>query len=79
VDEWRGTNALIRDDNGKVFRTYFVNSCGDETIGNTWHYLCITALGRQETREDSPEGCPWASPYSWCNWHDVRPRQAALG
>jgi predicted dithiol-disulfide oxidoreductase (DUF899 family) len=70
VDEWHGTNAFIRDDNGKVFRTYFVNNRGDEAMGNTWNYLDITALGRQENWEDSPEGYPQTSPYSWWNWHD---------
>ena len=47
VDEWHGTNAFIRDDD-RVFRTYFVNSRGDEAMGSTWNYLDITALGRQE-------------------------------
>ena len=27
-------------------------------MGNTWNYLDITALGRQEAWEDSPEGVP---------------------
>src|SRR5215207_838908 len=55
VDEWHGTNAFIRD-GGRVFRTYFVNNRGDEAMGSTWSYLDITALGRQEEWEDSPEG-----------------------
>src|SRR6266542_2855194 len=55
VDEWHGTNAFIRDGD-RVFRTYFVNSRGDEAMGSTWSYLDITALGRQEEWEDSPEG-----------------------
>jgi predicted dithiol-disulfide oxidoreductase (DUF899 family) len=54
VDEWHGTNAFIRDGN-KVFRTYFINNRGDEQMGNTWNYLDITALGRQEEGEDSPK------------------------
>src|SRR5215510_7611642 len=32
VDEWHGTNAFIRDGN-KIFRTYFINSRGDEAMG----------------------------------------------
>ena len=32
--------------------------------------LDITALGRQEEREDSPEGYPQTAPYKWWNWHD---------
>ena len=57
VDEWHGTNAFIRDGD-RIFRTYFVDSRGDEAMGSTWSYLDITALGRQEEWEDSPEGYP---------------------
>ena len=69
VDEWHGTNAFIRDGD-HVFRTYFINSRGDEQMGGTWNYLDITALGRQESWEDSPEGYPQTTPYEWWNWHD---------
>jgi predicted dithiol-disulfide oxidoreductase (DUF899 family) len=70
VDEWHGTNAFIRDDDNNVFRTYFVNNRGDEQMGSTWNYLDITALGRQEEWEDSPDGYPQTPPYKWWNWHD---------
>jgi predicted dithiol-disulfide oxidoreductase (DUF899 family) len=69
VDEWHGTNAFIRDDD-RVFRTYLINSRGDEAMGSTWSYLDITALGRQEEWEDSPEGYPQTPPYDWWIWHD---------
>ena len=69
VEEWHGTNAFIRDGN-RVFRTYFINSRGDEAMGSTWNYLDMTALGRQEEWEDSPEGYPQTQPYKWWNWHD---------
>ena len=69
VDEWHGTNAFIRDGD-RVFRTYFINSRGDEQMGNSWNYLDITALGRQEEWEDSPEGYPQTRPYKWWNWND---------
>jgi predicted dithiol-disulfide oxidoreductase (DUF899 family) len=69
VNEWHGTNAFIRDGD-RVFRTYFINSRGDEQMGNTWNYLDITALGRQEQWEDSPEAYPQTPPYEWWNWHD---------
>ena len=71
VDEWHGTNAFIRDDGNNVFRTYFINNRGDEQMGSTWNYLDITALGRQEEWEDSPEGYPQTPPYTWWNWHDA--------
>ncbi len=53
-----------------MFRTYFVNNRGDESLGSTWSYLDITALGRQEQWEDSPDGYPQTPPYEWWNWHD---------
>jgi len=69
VDEWHGTNAFLRDGDG-VFRTYFVNHRGDEALGSTWSYLDLTALGRQEDWEDSPEGYPQSRPYEWWRRHD---------
>ncbi len=57
VDEWHGHNAFIRDGE-RIFRTYFINSRGDEAMGTVWSYLDMTALGRQEEWEDSPEGYP---------------------
>jgi predicted dithiol-disulfide oxidoreductase (DUF899 family) len=69
VDEWHGTNAFIRDGD-LVFRTGFVNGRGDEQMGSTWNYLDITALGRQESWEDSPKGYPQTPPYEWWIWHD---------
>ena len=69
VDEWHGTNAFIRDGE-RVFRTYFINNRGDEALGNTWSYLDMTALGRQEEWEDSPAGYPQTPPYEWWDWHD---------
>jgi predicted dithiol-disulfide oxidoreductase (DUF899 family) len=77
VDEWHGTNAFIREGDG-IFRTYLINSRGDEQMGGTWNYLDITALGRQEEWEDSPEDYPQTPPYQWWNYHDayVTPERA---
>jgi predicted dithiol-disulfide oxidoreductase (DUF899 family) len=69
VGEWHGTNAFARDGE-KIYRTYFVSSRGDEAMGSTWSYLDITALGRQEEWEDSPEGYLQTAPYQWWNLHD---------
>lgn len=71
VDEWHGTNAFYRDDDGTVYRTYYVHDRGDELLGTTWSYLDITALGRQEEWEDSPAGYPQTPPYQWWRWHDT--------
>jgi predicted dithiol-disulfide oxidoreductase (DUF899 family) len=70
VDKWHGTTAFIRDGD-RVFRTYFINGRGDEVFVNTWNYLDMTALGRQEDWEDSPEGYPRSAPYEWWSWHDT--------
>jgi len=69
VGEWHGTNAFLRDGD-EIWRTYFVEARGDEAMGSTWSYLDITALGRQETWEDSPPGYPQTEPYGWWNYHD---------
>jgi predicted dithiol-disulfide oxidoreductase (DUF899 family) len=70
VDQWHGTNAFIRDGN-RIFRTYFIDARGDEAMGSTWSYLDITALGRQEEWENSPEGYPQTPAYMWWNYHDA--------
>jgi predicted dithiol-disulfide oxidoreductase (DUF899 family) len=70
VDEWHGTNAFYRDDDGRVFRTYFINRRGDEALSTHWSILDLTALGRQEDWEDSPAGYPQTPPYAWWNLHD---------
>jgi predicted dithiol-disulfide oxidoreductase (DUF899 family) len=69
VAEWHGTNAFLREGDS-VFRTYFVDKRGDEALGSAWSYLDITAFGRQESWEDSPEGTPQTPPYGWWNLHD---------
>jgi predicted dithiol-disulfide oxidoreductase (DUF899 family) len=72
VDEWHGTNAFIREGDA-IFRTYFINNRGDEALGGTWAYLDITALGRQEDWEDSPQGYPQSRPYEWWHYHEEYP------
>ena len=69
VDEWHGTNVFFRDGD-EIFRTYFVDGRGDEALGGLWSYLDITALGRQEEWEDSPEGYPQGPAHTWYRRHD---------
>jgi len=69
VDEWHGHNVFLREGD-RIFRTYLINSRGDEQMGGTWNYLDITPLGRQEVWEDSPEGYPQTPPYKWWKWND---------
>jgi predicted dithiol-disulfide oxidoreductase (DUF899 family) len=70
VDEWHGTNAFIRDGDDNIYRTYFINNRGDEAFVNTWSLLDMTALGRQEQWEDSPDGYPQTPVAQWWRWHD---------
>jgi predicted dithiol-disulfide oxidoreductase (DUF899 family) len=69
VGEWHGTNAFLREGD-QIFRTYFINNRGDEAMGTTWSFLDLSALGRQEEWEDSPDGYPQTPPYQWWNYHD---------
>ena len=68
VDEWHGTNVFIREDD-RIFRTYFVDGRGDEQLGSTFSYLDVSALGRQEEWEDSPEGYPQTPAGEWWQRH----------
>src|SRR5919107_1250855 len=70
VDEWHGHNAFIREGN-QIYRTYFIDSRGDEAMGTTWSYLDMAPLGRQEDWEDSPEGYPQTAPYGWWDYNDA--------
>jgi len=70
VDEWHGHNAFIREGN-RIYRTYFIDARGDEAMGTAWSYLDLSALGRQEEWEDSPEGWPQTPPYQWWNYNDA--------
>ena len=69
VDDYHGTNAFLRVGE-QIFRTYFLNHRGDEALGSVWSYLDLSALGRQEEWEDSPEGYPQVPAYSWWRRHD---------
>ena len=53
VHEWHGHNVFFRDENDRIFRTYYINNRGDEAMGSVWNYLDATPLGRQEAWEDS--------------------------
>jgi predicted dithiol-disulfide oxidoreductase (DUF899 family) len=76
VGEWHGTNVFFKADDGRIFRTYFVNNRGDE-VGTLWHFLDLTPYGRQEQWEDSPEGRPQTPPYQWWDYHDRYGERAA--
>jgi len=64
-----GMSAFIRDDDA-VYRTYFTTNRGVETLGPVWTLLDLTALGRQEDWEDSPDGIARTPRYGWWKRHD---------
>ncbi len=69
VEEFFGLNVFLRDGD-EIYRTYFVNGRGVETIGHALTFLDLTPLGRQEHWEDSPPGRPQGEPYQWWRRHD---------
>jgi predicted dithiol-disulfide oxidoreductase (DUF899 family) len=64
-----GLSVFFRDGD-EVYRTYFTNRRGVETLGPVWTLLDLTPLGRQENWEDSPDGWPQGPPYEWWRRHD---------
>jgi len=64
-----GLSVFVRDGD-EVYRTYFTNRRGVETLGPVWTLLDLTPLGRQEEWEDSPVGRPQGPPYEWWRRHD---------
>jgi len=53
-----------------IYQSYYSGARGVEYLGTQWSYLDLTPFGRQETWENSPEGWPQDTPYSWCRRHD---------
>jgi predicted dithiol-disulfide oxidoreductase (DUF899 family) len=64
-----GLSAFLRDGDN-VFRTYFTDGRGVEPLSSNWALLDVTALGRQEDWEDSPDGYPQGPRYEWWRLHD---------
>ncbi|EON91848.1 hypothetical protein MARLIPOL_09501 [Marinobacter lipolyticus SM19] len=63
-------NVFIRDDDNRVYRTYFTTDRGGELFDTNFRLLDLTPYGRQETWEDSPEGWPQSPPFEWWRMHD---------
>jgi predicted dithiol-disulfide oxidoreductase (DUF899 family) len=64
-----GLSAFLRDGDD-VYRTYFTTSRGVDRLRFDFNILDLTAFGRQESWEDSPEGRPQTAPYQWWRLHD---------
>ncbi|MFL1456607.1 DUF899 domain-containing protein [Marinobacter sp. GN3S48] len=63
-------NVFIRDDDNRVYRTYFTTDRGGELFDTNFRLLDLTPYGRQETWEDSPEGWPQSPPFECWRMHD---------
>jgi predicted dithiol-disulfide oxidoreductase (DUF899 family) len=64
-----GISAFLRDGDD-VYQTYFTSGRGGDRVRFDFNMLDLTAYGRQETWEDSPEGWPQTAPYVWWQHHD---------
>lgn len=51
-DVWRvERKKLLAEENDRVFHTYSMYARGAETVGGSYYWLDLTALGRQEDWE----------------------------
>ncbi|WP_444884875.1 DUF899 domain-containing protein [Microbulbifer sp. PSTR4-B] len=64
-----GINVFFRDGED-LYRTYFTNGRGVETLGTVWTLLDLTPLGRQENWEAAPDGTQQTQPYHWWRRHN---------
>jgi predicted dithiol-disulfide oxidoreductase (DUF899 family) len=64
-----GISAFLHDGDD-VYQTYFTSGRGGDRVRFDFNMLDLTAYGRQETWEDSPEGWPQTAPYVWWQHHD---------
>ena len=71
VDEWHGTNAFYPRRRRPDLPHVLHRQPRRRGHGHPWAYLDMTALGRQEIWEDSPEGYPQTQAYAWWNLHDA--------
>jgi len=67
--EMFGLSAFVRDGDD-VYRTYFTTARGVDRLRLDFNLLDLTALGRQEAWEDSPEGWPQTPTMQSLRRHD---------
>jgi predicted dithiol-disulfide oxidoreductase (DUF899 family) len=68
-EEHHRLSVFLRDGD-RIFFTYQTGARGGEVLMNSYHYLDLTPLGRQEDWEDSPAGWPQTPTYDWQRLHD---------
>ncbi|MFB6457867.1 DUF899 domain-containing protein [Chitinophaga sp. Hz27] len=68
--ELPGMSSFYKDENGQIYHTYSAYARGTEIMVNTYNYLDIAPLGRNE-RQDGPH------PMDWIRHHDKYAPQPA--
>lgn len=68
--EMFGLSVFLRDDDNKIYQTYFTQHRGVEYLGSSFSYMDLVPYGRQEDWEDSPAGWPKGPRYDWWRHHD---------
>ena len=61
MPEREGASAFIKDDRGNIFHTYTTQARGIDMLNTTYHFLDLTAKGRDENPD---------SPQDWVQYHD---------
>jgi predicted dithiol-disulfide oxidoreductase (DUF899 family) len=61
IDEREGVSAFYKDKNGDLFHTYSSYARGIDMLNGTYHFLDLTAKGRNEHPDH---------PQDWVRYHD---------
>jgi len=61
IDEREGVSAFYRDTKGGVYHTYSAYARGIDILNSTYHFLDLTAKGRDENPERTQD---------WVRYHD---------
>jgi predicted dithiol-disulfide oxidoreductase (DUF899 family) len=61
IDELQGVSAFYKDKSGDVFHTYSAHARGIDMLNTTYHFLDLTAKGRDEDP---------SHPQDWVRFHD---------
>jgi predicted dithiol-disulfide oxidoreductase (DUF899 family) len=67
MEEREGVSAFYKDRQGTVFHTYSSYAQGIDMLNTTYHFLDLTARGRDENPEQ---------PQDWVRYHDKYPKSA---